>query len=69
MFIFQSEDLSGLNLAALEDLSALHIEALTRLCHAKVCHSYTIYIVVHDSCLSESPYGNTDKSQFHDLRL
>eukprot|EP00250_Pteridium_aquilinum_P013264 c21239_g1_i1 orf=280-3999(+) len=31
----KSEDLSGLDLAALEDLSALHVEALTRLCHAK----------------------------------
>ena len=44
VFIFQSEDLSGLNLAALEDLSALHIEALTRLCHSKVCHSCSKYI-------------------------
>lgn len=31
----KSEDLNGLDLAALEDLSALHVEALTRLCHAK----------------------------------
>ena len=26
-------------------------------------------VLVHNSCLSGSPYGNTDKSQFHDLRL
>lgn len=31
----KSDDLNGLDLAALEDLSALHVEALTRLCHAK----------------------------------
>ncbi|KAH7287488.1 hypothetical protein KP509_32G058200 [Ceratopteris richardii] len=31
----KSEDLSGLDLAALEDLSSLHVEALTKLCHAK----------------------------------
>eukprot|EP00249_Psilotum_nudum_P009640 c22061_g2_i1 orf=468-4226(+) len=31
----KSDDLNGLDLAALEDLSALHVEALTKLCHAK----------------------------------
>lgn len=31
----KSENLDGLDLAALEDLSALHVEALTQLCHAK----------------------------------
>eukprot|EP00250_Pteridium_aquilinum_P027868 c35989_g1_i1 orf=1-375(+) len=31
----KSEDLEGLDLAALEELSALHVDALTRLCHAK----------------------------------
>nr|AMS24219.1 kinesin 7-Ib protein [Marsilea vestita] len=31
----KSEDLDGLDLPALEDLSALHVQALTRLCQAK----------------------------------
>ncbi|KAI5068078.1 hypothetical protein GOP47_0016423 [Adiantum capillus-veneris] len=31
----KSEELSGLNVAALEDLQNLHVEALTRLCQAK----------------------------------
>ena len=26
-------------------------------------------VLVHNACISESPYGNIDKSQFHGLRL
>lgn len=33
---FQGEDVAGLDVTALEQLQNLHVEAITKICHAKV---------------------------------
>lgn len=33
---FQGEGLVGMDISALEDLQRLHVEAITKICHAKV---------------------------------
>lgn len=33
---FQGEDVTGLDVTALEELQNLHVEAITKICHAKV---------------------------------
>jgi hypothetical protein len=35
-FCFQGEELEGLSLSTLEELQSLHMDALTKLCQAKV---------------------------------
>lgn len=33
---FQGEDVAGLDVTTLEELQNLHVEAITKICHAKV---------------------------------
>ena len=43
LFLFQSEDLIGLDNSALEELQRLHVEAITKICQAKVMVTLLIF--------------------------
>lgn len=45
---FQGDDVAGLDITTLEELQNLHVEAITKICHAKVTYPYiNIYILLH----------------------
>lgn len=42
---YQGEDVAGLDVTALEELQNLHVEAITKICHAKVIALFSFFLI------------------------